>query len=143
MNIADIFSGSNLSDNIVAKKIAMKAEEARIKSRIAEFAQQVIDYYSREIELINNDLTYYAYSNGNKKFHLSCDDKKAITDKLNETIKSLPTEISKSIEELTGTVETAEAESKTQEQPKVVETGTSISAIAVPESNVANNIFRY
>ena len=123
MYITDILNNLPKSDNTLAKKIAKKTEERRIKERIESFISSVLSYLGEESEYIQKGLSYSIQPISK----ISEEDKKELTNILVSEIKSVPDKLRSEINKFL-----SDSETETDDK-KETEVEVSVSQVKTPE----------
>lgn len=145
MNIIDIVNGSiKPQQNEIANKIAVKSEMKRIECRVEQIMQDVLRYYTDELDYINNNLSYSSCGPiGSTKRILSQEDKDALLKKLEETIKTIPEKLKENLNDIfTSSSEEKPKASENTEETQSQETTASVQ-IQQPVASTASSIFGY
>lgn len=107
MNIADMLSGLKLPTNdSISNKIALKAEIKKIEREADYITNNILDFITREVEHINRGLTYGEVSK------ISEEDKKELLKKLEEVVKTLPSKVKETVDDIFSSSEENKEEKK-------------------------------
>ena len=129
MNIIDLMKSSS-SEATMNGQVAIKLETNKIKRRVENFIDEILDYINSETAYINRNMSYCT----TPTTVLTDEQKKMLVKEIENNIKELPGKLDKEIKEIYGN-NSSEEENKKDDEVAKVDTVVTKTIVPAPATN--------